>query len=91
MNVLPLPVAVMIGVLLVFITRCITPQQAYRDVEWKAIILIGCMLGLGAALEVTGTASFLAEKILTWTNDADPLLLLSGFFFLTVLLTQPMS
>ncbi len=91
LNVLPLPVAVMIGVLLVFVTRCITPQQAYREVEWKAIILIGCMLGLGAALEVTGTASFLAEKIIIWADGAHPLWLLSGFFILTVILTQPMS
>jgi di/tricarboxylate transporter len=90
-NVLPLPVAVMIGVLIVFISRCITPQQAYRDVEWKAIILIGCMLGLGAALESTGTASFLAGQIINRSDAANPLWLLSGFFILTVILTQPMS
>jgi di/tricarboxylate transporter len=49
------------------------------------------MLGLGAALESTGTASFLAGQIINWSDAAHPLLLLSGFFILTVILTQPMS
>lgn len=90
-GVLSLPVAVMIGVLVVFITRCITPQEAYRDVEWKAIILIGCMLGVGAALEHTGAADYLARQIVNFVGDANPIWLLAGFFILTMLLTQPMS
>jgi di/tricarboxylate transporter len=91
LNVLSLPVAVLLGVLIVFLTKCITPEQAYRDVEWKAIILIGCMLGFGVALEASGTASYLANQIVHWVGDANPLWLLAGFFILTVILTQPMS
>jgi di/tricarboxylate transporter len=33
-RVLSLPLAVMLGTLLVFITRCITPEEAYARVEW---------------------------------------------------------
>ena len=89
-EVLSLPVAMMLGALLVFATRCITPQEAYCDVEWKAIILIGCMLALGVAMESTGAAAYLSALIVDAVG-ANPLLLLSGFFFLTVFLTQPMS
>jgi di/tricarboxylate transporter len=89
-EVLSLPVAMMLGALLDFATRCITPQEAYCDVEWKAIILIGCMLALGVAMESTGGARFLSEAIVRGVGS-NPLLLLSGFFFLTVFLTQPMS
>lgn len=87
----PLPVAALGGVLVVFLSRSITPEEAYRQVEWKAIILIGAMLGMGAALESTGTASFLAGEIVKWFGAWDPRWLLSGFFMLTMLLTQPMS
>ena len=59
-EVLSLPVAMMLGALLVFATRCITPQEAYCDVEWKAIILIGSMLALGVAMESTGGARYLS-------------------------------
>lgn len=89
-GVLSLPVAMMLGALLVFATRCITPQEAYCDVEWKAIILIGCMLALGVAMESTGGASYLSGFIVQVVGS-NPILLLSGFFFLTVFLTQPMS
>ncbi len=86
-----LPVAVMLGVVAVFLTRCISSTEAYREVEWKAVILIGSMLSLGAAMEHTGSALYLAGKIVEWTIGLGPLAVLSAFFFLTVLLTQPMS
>ena len=90
-EVIALPVAMMLGALLVFATRCITPQEAYCDVEWKAIILIGSMLALGVAMESTGGARYLSGLIVQGVGVANPLLLLGGFFFLTVFLTQPMS
>jgi di/tricarboxylate transporter len=90
-NLLSLPVAVLIGVLAVFLTGCITVETAYRQVEWRALILIGSMLSLGVAMQETGTALFLADQIVVWLGQANPLWLLSGFFLLTVLLTQPMS
>ncbi len=90
-GVLSLPLAVMLGVLVAFITRCITPEEAYARVEWKAIILIGSLLGLGAAMEHTGAAKYLAWQLVSFTGTTQPLLLLTVFFALTVFLTQPMS
>lgn len=90
-NVLPLAVATLLGAFGVFATRCITPSDAYREVEWRAVILIGCMLGLGEAMSATGTANYLASLLANSTTTLDPLWLLGGFFILTVALTQPMS
>jgi di/tricarboxylate transporter len=91
LNILPLSVAMLLGAALAFITRCITPEEAYREVEWKVLIMIGSMLGLGAAMEHTGTAGYLAGELLARFGDASPFWLLTGFFALTVALTQPMS
>lgn len=91
-NVISLPVAVILGALGVFVTRCITPDEAYRAVSWKAIIVIGCMLALGRAMEYTGAATFLADQIVTGIGHlTQPVWLLTAFFALTMLLTQPMS
>ena len=90
-KVMSFPVAVILGSILVFLTKCITPEEAYREVEWKAVILIGSMLALGSAMEHTGTASYVAGFITEWIGEHGPLWLLSAFFILTVLLTQPMS
>ncbi|MBE2270695.1 MAG: SLC13 family permease [Anaerolinea sp.] len=87
----PLAVAMLIGALLVFLTRCVTPEEAYRNLEWKAIILIGSMLALGVAMDKTGTADYLAGVLVNLVGEASPLLILTGFFIITVLLTQPMS
>jgi di/tricarboxylate transporter len=91
LNLLSLPVAMLLGALLVFATRCITPEEAYRRINWKVLILIASMLALGAAMETTGTADFLASQIVGLLGSAQPAWLLTGFFALTVLLTQPMS
>lgn len=91
LNLVPLAVAMVIGTILVFLTRCITPEEAYRNIEWKALILIGSMLAVGVAMDKTGTADYVAGMIVTLVGGASPLLILAAFFIVTVLLTQPMS
>lgn len=91
LKLLPLPAAMLLGALMVFVTRCISPDDAYRQVDWKVLILIGSMLGLGVAMQHTGTAEYLAERLTSQVGDWNPLWLLTGFFLLTVVLTQPMS
>lgn len=91
LKVVSLPVAVLLGAFFAFVSRCITPEDAYREVEWRVIILIACMLSLGVTMESTGAARYLAGLIVNWAGDIGPLWLLGGFFFLTVVLTQPMS
>jgi di/tricarboxylate transporter len=91
LKLVSLPIAVTIGTLIVFLTRCITPDEAYRQVEWQAIIVIGCMLALGTAMQTTGTASYLAQQITKLMDASSPAMLLTLFFFITMALTQPMS
>lgn len=91
LGVLPLAAAMLLGALLVFVTGVITPDDAYRQVEWRILVLIGSMLGLGVAMERTGTAAYLAELLTAQVGGLHPAWLLTGFFLLTVVLTQPMS
>ncbi len=90
-EIISLPVAMLLGAFLVMVTRCITPEEAYARVNWTALILVASMLGLGRAMETTGAAAFIADGIVGVVGEASPIWLLSGFFLLTVLLTQPMS
>lgn len=90
-EVVPLAVAVLLGTLAVFLTQCISVEEAYRKVEWRALVLIGSMLALGTAMEKTGTAAYLAGEIVDLAGRTNPLMLLTGFFVLAVVLTQPMS
>jgi di/tricarboxylate transporter len=91
LGLLPIAAAVMLGALVVFLTGCNTPEAAYRNIEWKTIILIGSMLAFGRAMQQTGTADYLADLIIKLPVQDSPVLLLSVFFVLAVVLTQPMS
>ncbi len=91
LNLLSLGVAVLAAAFLAFITRVITPEEAYRSVEWRILIMIGSMLAIGEAMQVSGTAEYLANLIVKNTAQLDPIFLLVGFFVLSLLLTQPMS
>ena len=91
LNVISITIAVVLGMLLVFVCDCITPDEAYRMVNWRALILISGMLALGIAIQESGTAAFLSEKIILLTLGLHPSWLLGAFFILTMLLSQPMS
>ncbi len=86
-----LPVAVMAGAFAMLATRCLSPEEAYQQVEWKALILIGSLLSLGLAMEASGTGKYLAQQIIAFVGANEPYRLLTCFFVLTVALTQPMS
>ncbi len=90
-SIVSLPVAAVGGAFLMLVTRCISPEEAYRRMEWKVLVLIGALLSLGAAMEATGTGKYLALQLIAVIGDQSPLLVLSCFFVVTVALTQPMS
>lgn len=90
-EVVPLAVAGFMGAFLIFITRCVPPGDAYREVEWRAVVLISCMLALGTAMQDSGAAAYLAGVVVDLSGSVSPRWVLGGFFVLTVVLTQPMS
>lgn len=87
----PIPFAVLGGAFLMFATRCLAPDEAYRQIDWKVLILVGSLLSLGAAMEASGAGKYLAQQLISIVGADSHYGLLTCFFLLTVLLTQPMS
>lgn len=90
-KVLSLPVAALTGAFLIFATRCASPEETYREIEWKAIILIACMLSVGAALHTSGADAYVGGLLAGWAGSVTPVWILAGIFVFTVALSQPMS
>jgi di/tricarboxylate transporter len=90
-HVVPLPVAVLSGVLVLLASRAVRPREIYEMIEWRLIVLIACMMSFGTAMEGTNADQYLADLIVRATGHYGPLAVLSGFFLMTVALTQPMS
>lgn len=76
---------------LMVLTKILTMDQAYGAIEWRSVFLVAGMLPLGLALNKSGAAGMLADKLIAGLGPAGPLALLAGLFGLTVLLTQMMN
>jgi len=90
-HLVPLSVAVVGGVLILLASRAVRPQEIYEMIDWRLIVLIACMMSFGVAMERSHADQYLADLIVRGTGQYGPLAVLSGFFLVTVALTQPMS
>ncbi|MCA9795915.1 MAG: anion permease, partial [Candidatus Eremiobacteraeota bacterium] len=74
------------GVALVLL-GCLTPDEAYSSIEWRAIVLIAAMSPMAIALERTGWTDIVG-KSLAGTLSYGPLALVAAFFLSTAALAQ---
>lgn len=87
----PTSVTALTGALLMILTGCLKPDQAVQSIDWRLLIMLGAMLGLGAAMETTGAARWLTTNLIGTLGALGPIVALSGFYLLTSLLTEVMS
>ncbi|MBL7916020.1 MAG: SLC13 family permease [Bacteroidia bacterium] len=90
-EIIPLSIAFMLAAFLCVAFKCIKTEEAYQKIEWNLLVLIGGMTSFGIAMEKTGTATFLADHIISFFGGMGPIAVMSAFSLLTVFLTQPMS
>ncbi len=86
----PIAIAVIAGVILMVLTGCLTMEEAYQSIEWKAIFLIAGMLPLGIAMEQTGAAQFIAEGMVGLIGGIGPVAVMAGLFLLAAVASQVM-
>jgi di/tricarboxylate transporter len=72
-------------------SRCISLENAYANIDWRLLILIGGMMAFGVAMQSSGAAAMVADAITGWLQPWGVFAVFAGFCVLTVLLTQPMS
>jgi di/tricarboxylate transporter len=90
-GIVPIMVSATLGALIMVLSACLTPQEAYESIDWRIIILIAGTLPLGLALEETGAARMLADLIFSNIGAYGPWVVLATVILLTSLLTEIMS
>ena len=90
-GVLSIPVAAILGSVLMLVTGCLNIRQATRAVDRKIFLLVGSMLALGTALEVTGGALYIAEKLFQLPYTDIPLVLAAILFLLVAIATNVLT
>lgn len=90
-GLLPLVIAFLLGGVALVLKGCLTSEEAYESVDWRLMVMIGCMIAFGVAMEKSGTAGLLSDVVVRYVSPFGGLALLAAFFLSTVILTQPMS
>jgi di/tricarboxylate transporter len=83
----PIYIAAVVGAALMVLSGCLTMEEAYRQIEWKAVFLIAGMLPLGSALDQTGAARLIAENVVAVVGPYGPRAVMLGLVGLTFLAT----
>ncbi len=94
--VIPIHYSAMVGALVLLWSKIVTPREAYASIDWQVLLMLYGLLGLGMAMQSTGTAKWLAEGMVAMAQgfvspEMLPLVLLWMVFLLTVLLTEVLS
>lgn len=88
---IPIVQLALVSALLVLITNCVQPQEAYRAIEWKVVFMIFGMLGLGMAIEKSGLAQLIAQGMTESLGIDNPYIMLSLLYLLAAILTEIIS
>ncbi|MDY7226630.1 SLC13 family permease [Hyalangium rubrum] len=90
LEVVPLSVAGLAGMLAMIVTGCVDARIAFR-VDWRVVLLIGSMMALGVAMEVSGAGRYLGNLAAGMGAYGGPRMVLAVLMVLTILLSAPMS
>jgi len=88
---LPVAIVVMVGAVLMVLSSCISMNDAYHGIEWKAIFLIAGMWPLSIAIRTTGLADITVRSLINLVGQVPPLEIAALLLSLALVLTQLMS
>jgi di/tricarboxylate transporter len=90
-NIVPIVAAVLIAVLAIVFTRCLTMEDAYRSISWSSLVLLAGMLPVATALEKTGGTEIVVGSLVSGIGSAGPYAMMTVLFFLTAVLSLFLS
>ncbi|MCE8028670.1 SLC13 family permease [Halomonas daqingensis] len=88
---LRLSVALLTGALGMILSGVLSIDEAYEAVSWKTVFLLASLIPLGAAVENTGTAAWIAQTTLINLGDVSPWVLQAVIAVLATFFTLVMS
>ncbi len=88
---IPNVVAVLVAAVAMVLAGCLTMDDAYRGINWEAIVLIAAILPMATALEITGGLQLVVDALVGAVGPYGPLAMLAGLFLLTSIASQMIS
>jgi di/tricarboxylate transporter len=93
---IPIHYCAMVGALILLWLKVMTPREAYASIDWQVLLMLYGLLGLGMAMQNTGTAEWLARSMVELaenmvSREMMPMVMLWLIFLLTLCLTEVLS
>ncbi|MDX5333489.1 MAG: SLC13 family permease [Gammaproteobacteria bacterium] len=86
-----LSLSLLVGAVGMIITGVLSIEEAYKAVSWKTVFLLASLIPLGAAVQDTGTAAWIAQEVLALLGDVSPWVLQAAIAILATFFTLVMS
>ncbi len=83
--------AALIGCAALLVFRLLEPDEAYRAIDWRVILLLAGIIPLGVALQKSGGAALAAESMIATLGQFGPLATLAAVYLMTAIATEFMS
>lgn len=64
-----LSIALLVGALGMILTQVLSIDEAYNSVSWKTVFLVASLIPIGLAMELTGTAAWIAQQAMVLLGD----------------------
>ena len=87
-GVAPILVLAVLAMAVLFLTRCIDPDEAFSVIDGRLLALIFAMLAVATALETSGAIHLLVDAIAPGIADLPPFLIVWAVYLLTSVLSE---
>jgi di/tricarboxylate transporter len=86
-----LPIALGSVVALMALFNIVPLREIYDSIEWPVIVLLGCMIPIGSALQSTGGTALIANGIVDLSAGFSPVAVLALLIIVTMTLSNVMN
>jgi di/tricarboxylate transporter len=86
-----LPIALGCVVAAMALLNIVPLREIYDSIEWPVIVLLGCMIPIGSALQSTGSTALIAEGIVSLSAGFSPVVVLALLIIVTMTLSDVMN
>ena len=94
LSLVPILKGVIIGLAILLVARVISPLEAYNSINWQIIVLIGCLIPLGIAIQSSGTAKMIGNtmvNLLRFVPDHQQATFLLAMVYLVAMILTEVS
>ncbi len=91
LGIVPIVISAMSGAAAMIAAGCLNVRQAIRAIDSSIVMMIAAALAMGASLQETGGADYIAMHLVGLFGDSGPAVLISAFFLTVAVLSNIIS